>query len=131
MAYRLPEFNLDVDIYSGPWLTRVLRVETVGNLSWGHRQHWVDSNAGNVQQGRYTPWMNVLLPALTDVRPGLHTEFGDSMEIPSGSGRWYGVFAVDDIGKGFDNEHRCAVVTQLSELAAQGLDGLRWPLPMP
>jgi len=132
MAFTLPDFNLAVDIYTGPWLTKVLRVSTVGNLAFGKR----------VQQlfGSYDPQPNVqsstpallLLPAGTDVRGVVLTNQEDVIEVPSGSGRWYSVNAVEDIGKGFSNEHRCASVTQISEYVdGVKYSGLFWPVPMP
>jgi hypothetical protein len=53
--------------------------------------------------------MSLLLPPLSDVRgPQDSSGFTDVVEVPAGSGRYYGVAAVDDIGKGYSNEHRTA-----------------------
>jgi hypothetical protein len=52
--------------------------------------------------------MNLLLPAKTDVRGPQDVRSFDMVEVPAGSGRWYSVVFVDDIGRGFANEHRTA-----------------------
>jgi hypothetical protein len=73
--------------------------------------------------------MILLLPALTDVRPALPTDptdpsggvtISDQVEVPKGSGRIYVVLSADDIGKGFPNEHRAALIQMLTT-----------PFPMP
>jgi hypothetical protein len=63
------------------------------------------------------------LPKLTDVR-GTNGFGGgaDIVEVPSLSGRFYQVRAVEDIGKGFDNEYRQALIEQ---------EALAVPFPIP
>jgi hypothetical protein len=57
---------------------------------------------------------------------------GDLLEIPEDSGRWYGVVAVDDMSKGFENEHRVAIISQVGFAASPQLyPDLKWPVPMP
>lgn len=67
--------------------------------------------------------MGIALPALTDVASarGLPFPFNDLIECPQGSGRFYEVLFVDDVGKGFANEHRIALVSKV----------LPWPIPTP
>jgi hypothetical protein len=58
----------------------------------------------------------------TDIRD-LNTATGyDIVEVPAGTGRLYLVEQVDDVGKGFLNEHRCATLSK-------GL--FTWPSPIP
>jgi hypothetical protein len=57
--------------------------------------------------------MNLLVPALTDVRGPQDPVGPDMVEVPAGSGRWYQVVFVDDIAKGFSNEHRTASIFAL------------------
>jgi hypothetical protein len=57
--------------------------------------------------------MNLLLPPFIDVRGPQDTVSFDMVEVPEGTGRWYQVTGVDDIGKGFDNEHRTASIYAL------------------
>lgn len=55
--------------------------------------------------------MHLLLPAGTDARGTQDTVGRDVCECPAGSGRYYLVGMVDDIGKGWANEHRTATLT--------------------
>lgn len=113
MAYRLPDFPISCGIYtpdtpntpavpsSGP------RVVSVCNLAWGRRVN-TPSTGGTSTPGILTTSMTILLPALTDIRGPQDSVSFDMVEVPAGSGRWYQVTGVDDIGKGFANEHRAA-----------------------
>lgn len=58
--------------------------------------------------------MCLLLPPITDIR-GMQdvSGFVDVVEVPQGTGRWYGVAVVDDVGKGYPNEHRTALLLAL------------------
>lgn len=133
MAFTLPEFNLTCDIYSGPYLTKAFRISVDGNLAFGRRVNWVPHDIGAIVEDLAVSWeMFLLLPPLTDVRSTISSGQGDVIEAPAGSGRWYGVAAVEDIGKGFDNEHRVAALYQISEYRnAVAYAGLFWPVPMP
>jgi len=132
MAFTLPNFNLSVDIYDGPWAARNLRVSTVGNLAWSRRVNAFPLEATDPAITIQSPLMNLLLPAGTDIRSFITGGVGDSVEVPSGSGRWYEVVAVDDSGKGFANEHRIALISQISFYVNNGAyPGLFWPVPMP
>ncbi len=132
MSFSLPTFNLSCDIYTGPWASRVFRLTTMGNLAWGKR---TQGFFGSYPSGTFSPSTQpevLLLPPLTDIRSAVISVQTDMVEIPSGSGRWYTVQAVDDIGKGFTNEHRAAIVTQASQyIDATDFPGLFWPVPMP
>lgn len=66
-------------------------------------------------------WMLVMLPSATDIRPPNSAGGADKVEMPAGSGRFYQVQFVDDIGKGFPNEHRFAILAQMGV----------WPTPIP
>jgi hypothetical protein len=132
MAFSVPSFPLPVDVYSGPWLTRLLRLSTVGNLALGRRGVTFpvfEDTSIDIATGP----MYLLLPALTDIRD-LHQggAQNDLVEVPAGSGRWYGVVLVDDVGKGFPNEHRYAQIQKVSQPVNAGFfTGLFWPVPMP
>lgn len=134
MAFSLPTFNINVSIYDGPWPAGPVRVATKGNLAWGRRVTQQGSlfvvpspleNATNAS-------MTLLLPPGTDIRAFPLYPVSDLVQVPGGSGRWYAVIFVDDIGKGFSNEHRAAVLAQISEHVNAALfAGLEWPVPMP
>ncbi len=72
-------------------------------------------------------WVVALIyfPKRTDVRDGLNAPGADTIELPSGTGRFYQVVHVDDAARGFINEFRIAWVYKL-----QGPGGL-WPTPIP
>lgn len=132
MAFTVPEFPLAVDVYTGPWLTKVLRFGTVGNLALGRRGIVFpdfEIPAANAWNGPHY----LLLPPGTDVRDlNCNQPDNDIVEVPSGSGRWYGVALVDDVGKGFPNEHRYAMIFKISQRVHATLyAGLFWPTPIP
>lgn len=130
MAFSVPTFNLTCNIFDGPWLTRVLRLTSPCNLAYGRRvtqlfgtDPQTDVSTGNAMQ--------LLLPASTDIRDFSNAAISDCVECPAGSGRWYGVSMVDDVGKGFDNEYRLAIIDKIYQ-AKNPLEYplLFWPVPM-
>ncbi len=137
MSFTVPDFNLTCEICTGPYDTRVLRSSAVPcNLAMGRRVIWGFHDPAAVNYGVATA--TLLLPAGTDIRdnaqlgPGLLHGPYDIVEVPSGSGRWYSVNSVDDIGKGFANEHRFAGLSKLSSNSGlSNTTGLYWPVPMP
>lgn len=132
MAFTVPQMPLVCNIYAGPWLTKALRSSPDCNLAWGRRVQLSGHNAGDFDSLPVSLSQVLLLPALTDIRDGVQTLHPDIVECPAGSGRWYQVLAVDDIGKGFPNEHRGAVLTAISSFVdAVGFAGCLWPLPVP
>jgi hypothetical protein len=78
--------------------------------------------------------MELLLPPLTDIRTTDQlTGQTCVVEVPSGSLRFYQVTFVDDIAKGFANEHRFAILhrfnTQLTFIDVGPVPVSFWPLP--
>jgi len=131
MAYILPDFNLTCDIYTGPWLTKVFRLSSDCNLAIGRRVMFIPFDWAN-QAPTYAPLSQLLLPPLTDVQDASVTGEPDIIECPAGSGRWYRVAGVDDMGKGFPNEHRFAMISKIYEqLNNVAFAGLQWPNPIP
>lgn len=135
MAYILPVFNLRCNIFTRvapPWTTPRLNVEC--NLAFSRRAA-VATNWWN--QNEFGILMYLLLPAGTDVRDnsgfGGSAASADIVEVPAGTGRFYLVSSVDDIGKGFANEHRCALITKaFADVGGTGtFPGVLWPQPMP
>jgi hypothetical protein len=128
MAYTLPVFNVSVNIwhsatYIGNFPTVIPPPDLVVtcNLALGKRMN----NPVGMNM-----WL--LLPAATDIRDGVKAvtthPFGDIVEAPAGSGRYYFVVNVDDAGKGFANEHRVAEIT--FNLTFMPLLP-EWPVPFP
>jgi hypothetical protein len=121
LAYRVPNFNLTCDIWTGvvalPGSTppvgppRLSAVDCA--LVYGQRVN-VASTGGTSFAGVPLLSMCLLLPKGTDIRgPQDVSLFPDLVECPSASGRYYWVVFVDDIGKGWPNEHRTASVFAL------------------
>jgi len=117
--YEQPTFNLTCNLKTGP-LHTVTRLSPICNLAWGRRVN-VASTGGTSEIGVPLVTVTLLLPALTDIRGPQSSGGPDLVEVPAGSGRTYLVAMVDDIGKGFANEHRAAVLQQT---------GI-WPTPIP
>jgi hypothetical protein len=62
-----------------------------------------------------------LVSAFTDLRDTNNASNFDTVEIPAGSGRFYIVLMVEDVAKGFLNEHRMAFIRKSGT----------WPTPIP
>jgi hypothetical protein len=121
--FRIPTFVLPINIYTN--VTGIVADDVAAgarlaavpcNLAYGRRVN-VASTGGTGSAGIPLQAMNALVPAGTDIRgpqgPGTMPDavtgvIGDYVEAPAGSGRFYVVTFVDDIGKGFPNEHRTA-----------------------
>jgi hypothetical protein len=132
MAFDIPTFNTAIGIWNGPWLSRTVRGLTACNLAFGRRvqQSWL--SGGNWENAAGGFQMLLLLPYRTDIRSGLVQLHPDIVEVPALSGRWYQVIAVDDIGRGFPNEHRAAVIIGISQFTdPTEYAGLFWPVPIP
>lgn len=119
MAFRPPVFNLFCNIYTMvPPNTPAIpsgspRLEHQAcQLTYGRRVN-VISTGGTTAAGVIVLTMNLLLPKGVDIRGPQDTVSADMVEVPEASGRWYAVVAVDDIGKGFNNEHRSASIFAL------------------
>lgn len=115
MAFRLPTFNITCNIYTNegtnppvapPVNPPRIAAQQCG-LAYGERVN-VASTGGTANQGIPLQTMNLLLPPLVDIRGPQDPGGLDMVECPAGSGRWYAVYFVDDIGKGYANEHRSA-----------------------
>lgn len=121
MGFTVPTFNL---AYNG-WRAGTSPPAAPGfsgmcNLAWGRR---VSSYQGVISVPN-EPIMTVLLPPGEDLR-GPQCALPDvCLEIPAGSGRFYSILGVDDVGKGFPNEHRAAIVAWTVAFGA-------WPSPIP
>ena len=134
MSFTLPTFNLTCNIFTttlGSPGSNTLRIQSACNLAVGKRVR-IDHDQGAVTGGVLSPSALLLLPALTDIRDGSCGSNSDLVEVPDGSGRFYVVLAVDDIGKGFANEHRFAALTKLYGSAGSNVGHTAlWPTPIP
>ena len=124
MAFVLPTFNLECRIidytHTPPTPTHRLRVEC--------QLRAPGTNVGflNYSTNALNGGMFLLLPPLVDIRDNYwnpNTISGDWVEVPADSGRYYRCIWVDDIAKGFHNEHRFALIVKSNQYF--------WPVPMP
>lgn len=131
MPFSVPDFNLVVGIYTGPWATKVFRQFQDCNLAFGRRTQTIIG--GGTGSGLFFGMVaNLLLPAGTDVRDNGNASGYDCLEIPPGSGRWYQANCVDDVGKGFPNEYRLVTLGKICQAAdAIEFAGVFWPTPIP
>lgn len=121
MAFRLPAFNLTFNAKVMPTVYPVLTIPTPPyrlvsspcQLTYGRRVNMMGTGGTN-QPGVLVVAMNLLVPALTDIRGFQDSINNDMIECPAGSGRWYVCYSVDDIGKGFTNEHRTGCIFSLA-----------------
>lgn len=123
MAYIVPPMPLIAAVWSAGSLPpfEPPRLTTVCNLAFGRRvgsalaqPTFTASELGSCSQ--------LLVPAFTDIRPPWTLAGADFVEVPQGTGRYYRVVYVEDLGKGFPNEHRLALI-QPGVYA--------WPVPVP
>lgn len=131
MAFSVPTFNLLCDVYTGPWTGKVLRLADVPcNLALGRRVQQIYAAEFNAPYGPSAP--NLLVASLTDIRDQHCGGDSDLVEVPKGTGRWYVVSIVDDVGKGFPNEYRLCGLQKISQATSPGnFPGLHWPTPIP
>lgn len=140
MPFVSPTFAFTVNI----WRRTVSRlaapsVVSQGTLSQGRRSFTIMSAASNGPAfGRSGMlFSELMLPKLTDIRPMNLTAVReeDLVEVPSGSGRYYAVVWVDDVGKGFSNEYRLALLVKIDAytltLLANTWGAIVWPVPIP
>jgi len=132
--YTVPDFNLAVNHLrlSAPYdfSTGVSLSSFMANLRAFGRFPRPGFNAP-VNSGSGYDAMTLLCPASTDIRD--HHCTGqpiDMIEAPAGSGRWYVVFSVDDVGKGFSNEYRYASLMKYSNNPVIANMPF-WPAPIP
>jgi hypothetical protein len=124
MAYNLPTLNLTVNVWHGTNFPPNVEDATYDcNLQFA--QH---SKADIATQLLYSS-MYLLLPKGTDIRGAWDGLNPDTVEVPAGTGRYYIVLFVDDVGKGFANEYRVAAINQVND--PQATFGIPFPVPLP
>lgn len=131
MAFSLPTFNITVNIHTVAGGANVFRLSSPANLALGRRIAQ-PAAAGEQTGGLAGLTPTLLFPAGTDVRDSSCGGEMDIIEAPAGSGRWYLATLVDDIGKGFPNEHRFATLYKTWGFPGNGSGlTLPWPTPIP
>lgn len=127
MPFGPPTFNLPVSLWRKP--TSVLAAPTrsfMANLALGRRNALISQGGTSVLYPIME--MQLLCPAGTDIAGRIDGVYWDVVEVPAGTSRYYVVFWVDDVGRGFPNQYRFAALAQAhSEILA--LTGNPWMCP--
>lgn len=132
MSFRPPTFNLTCHIWRNTGVGGVYAAPDVisqCNLSPGRRVNRTAQIGGGPGAGT-DMYMELLLPKLTDVRAAWNGASEDLVEVPAGTHRFYLVQSVDDVGKGFLNEYRLAVMLY-NDGGTPFLGGIPAPVPLP
>lgn len=138
MGFTTPTFNLPFHLWRQPLTVGGLpRSSGMCNLSVGQRQT-LNLDTSVFVTGYVTGVQGLMVPAGYDIA-GILTDpvsYGeDIVEVPGGSGRFYVVLTVVDVGKGFGNEYRLAVIAQLNQamilFTGNPWAAPAWPVPTP
>jgi len=142
MSFTLPTFNLTANVWTSDLIANPPTFSVACNLSPGRRGFFLApagaANAAINAIAAYGLAMELLVPVGTDMRGPQNNGVTQVCEVPAGSARYYYVCWVDDVGKGFANEYRLALIRQCDFLfvAATVVSGLfgaipPWPVPTP
>jgi hypothetical protein len=113
MGFIVPQMPLKANVWSTPTsppvgAPRIANLDC--NLAWGRRVG-VPSTGGTGALGVVLMTMTLLVPKGTDLRSDPDRGVAaDLVEVPAGTARYYWVAFVDDLGRGFPNEHRGAIL---------------------
>lgn len=132
-SFALPVFNLSCGIWTNTNHVPSVppRVVVLGNLATGRVARvsdWVPYRGASSLRP-LSMQSCILFPKLTDVRDGACHGGPDLVECPQGSGRWYWVTYMEDVAKGFDNEHRMVLVQKM--FFYDTFRPYLWPVPVP
>lgn len=109
MPYNHPTFNLPIRVWRNPGSAIPPAGPVAGNYM-GQLRMMRTAWAANTAV--INPSLLLLVPKLTDIRGVFFGGNQDTVEVPTGSGRYYFVQIVDDTAKGFGNEYRTCGITQ-------------------
>lgn len=131
-SFALPNFNLTAGVWHSPGRAPALYgppdLVTPCNLANGRVSHVLQEVRRTDVRQVLGASASALFPKQTDLRDFSVTSDVDVVEIPLHSGRYYWVAFVDDIAKGFVNEHRWAI---LPKVHSDGFYDYRWPSIIP
>lgn len=104
MAYRLPTFNLTVNVWrNGVNHANPPAFTVMGNFNLGRRVAFLPTPLAQVVSWLWIRYL--LVPTGTDLRGLLQATGKDQVEVPAGSGRYFDVWDVEYVGEGFANQH--------------------------
>ena len=97
----------------------VLRLDNVPcNLQGGRRG--LTAQFGEVGNGEQTGQAYLLVAPRTDLRDPLSASQQDLVEVPKGSGSFYQVLFVGDVGRGYPNEFRFGILDKIQNATPMG-----------
>jgi hypothetical protein len=142
MAFNTPTFNLTVNLWSATLVTNPPTMSFLACLSPGRRTMLLApstlTNPVYVQVPTWGPTSELMCPKGTDIRGAQNSGMTNVVECPAGSARYYLVLFVEDVGKGFPNEYRLALLKQcdfgtvaLTDFQAVFGTVPPWPVPTP
>jgi hypothetical protein len=123
MAFVIPTFNLVCDVFTFPY--NFAGAPRIANQICQLRAPSVQAqNLGNGLLA-ITQTICLIVPKGTDIRDQYCTPINssDAIVLPPGTGCRYQVLWVNDIGRGFPNEHRYATLAKINSGP--------WPTPIP
>lgn len=129
MPYKLPTFNLkcnvwkQYDVTQNPPVGAPTYADVPCNLQYAKKFH-----------GNLGPAVHLLVPKGTNVQDytGFNENFGDIVECPAGTKRWYAIETVDDVSKGFETEYRACTLRKITDLfSGLAVQAWFWPVPYP
>ena len=137
MGFSVPTFNLSVNLWRNPNTIASPPDRTfMANLAASRRN--LLSDLGDLFfTGIPAPFAYLLCPKLTDIAGMWVIALAgtDCVEVPAGTGRFYQVITVEDVGKGFSNEYRSATICQMnpetSLITGNPWGCPSWPVPTP
>jgi hypothetical protein len=129
MAFFIPEFPIVCNIFDFVLPLPSPRLEDVPcNLAVGKRVQQAGRDFGGGGTLGLCPVL--LLGKDVDIRDASIGGYGDIVEVPAGSSRWYQVSCCEFFGLGFDNQHKGAALVKASaNLDNAAYPGLFWPIP--
>lgn len=115
--YMLPTWIVPVSIWHfGHPTSGAPDVEAVGNFTQGKRVFSGDGFTTSTPS-QWFPVSFLLLPNGTDIRGEAGAAAGpDTVECPTGSGRYYSCQFADYVALGFPNQHIQAILTQITPM---------------
>ena len=124
MSFSVPTFNLATNIWHAPIIPPAApSLMVTANLQYARH------DKVEIFNGQDGSIMYLLVPKLTDIRGLWEGIESDVIECPAGSSRFYYILQVDDVGKGFPNEYRIAIMEQVTD--PFGAFGIPFPIPLP
>lgn len=134
MAFQPPAFVLSVNLWRNAGVGGLyVAPNLVFNAALSCGRRVTEKNVtGATPSVASTQMVELLCPKGTDVRSTWNNVANDLVEVPAGSKRFYDIWWVDDVGKGFSNEYRlCTMLFRINSGGGGAAFGFPVPTPLP